>query len=199
MSPDHKKKSGKRKNKGFHYIRSVLMPGEKIIFATTLHWIVYWRALFVTLVGLAFAFGSHQIIEFVFGPITAAEYAQPARYLVMAFVLLGCFLFVTAYIKHTESELAVTDQRVVMKFGLVSRQTYELFLEQIEGAAIEQTSAGRMFHYGCLYVRAYGNGFAPVFDMADPGKFQSALLSQLRNHHGEDKNLSANSRTRPRA
>src|SRR5262245_19425842 len=60
-------------------------------------------------------------------------------------VVIGLFLLVPAWIKYRATELAVTNKRVIAKFGFVSRQTIELNVAKIESVQVEQSVLGRMF------------------------------------------------------
>lgn len=160
-------------------VRALLLPGEKLVFGTTLHWIIYWRGLFVTVAGLALSLGARQTVLYVWGEAAAASFARPIAYLVLALTLLGCFLLVMALIRQASVVLIVTDQRVVARFGLIARSTLEMFLSKVEGANIVQSMAGRIFGYGDIVIKGVGENFLPIVDIADPDRFQNALMSQV--------------------
>jgi uncharacterized membrane protein YdbT with pleckstrin-like domain len=91
-------------------------------------------------------------------------------------VLVGLFLLIPAWIKYRSTELAVTNKRVIAKFGLISRHTVELNVAKIESVQVEQSVLGRLFDFGSIIVAGGGNPFAPVPGIADPLGFRRAFL-----------------------
>ncbi|MCK2127565.1 PH domain-containing protein, partial [Thauera aromatica] len=49
----------------------------------------------------------------------------------LAFYGLGLLFWIAAAIKHFTTELAITNKRVIAKFGLISRSTIEINLQKI--------------------------------------------------------------------
>lgn len=160
-------------------VRSILLPDETLIFGTTLHWVIYVRGLFVTMLGLALSMGAQPIIGYFVGRETLDAMTRPIAWLVMGVTLLGCFLLVTAFIRQASVVLLVTNHRVVAKFGLIARATVEMFLSKVEGANVAQSITGRILGYGSIIIKGVGDNFLPIADIADPEKFQTALMGQI--------------------
>ena len=100
------------------YVRRVLQPGETIVYATTLHWIVYLRTILlliicIILAGAAVSTSNNQNLSLALG-IAA-----------VIFLLLGLSAGLSAFIRRAATELAVTNHRVIYKSGLLSRHTIE--------------------------------------------------------------------------
>jgi uncharacterized membrane protein YdbT with pleckstrin-like domain len=91
-------------------------------------------------------------------------------------VIVGLFLLVPALVKIRSTELAVTNMRVIVKSGLVSRHTVELNVAKIESVQVEQGLLGRLFGYGSIIVAGGGNPFEAVHGIADPLGFRRAFL-----------------------
>lgn len=91
-------------------------------------------------------------------------------------VVIGLFLLVPAWIKYRSTELAVTNKRVISKFGFVRRQTIELNVAKIESVQVEQGVLGRMFDFGSVIVAGGGNPFEAVSGIANPLGFRRAFL-----------------------
>ncbi|MCH7992523.1 MAG: PH domain-containing protein, partial [Gemmatimonadetes bacterium] len=54
-------------------------------------------------------------------------------------------LIVGAWVRYTSSEFAVTDRRVIIKVGLITRKkTMEMSLTKVESVQVDQTITGRM-------------------------------------------------------
>ncbi len=94
----------------------------------------------------------------------------------LAPVIVGLFLLASAWIQKKTTELAVTNKRVIVKKGLIRRDTVELNIQKIESVRVEQGLLARMFNYGTVVVAGGGNPVAPVERIADPLAFRRAFL-----------------------
>ena len=84
-------------------------------------------------------------------------------------------LFVAPLVARATSEFAVTNRRVIIKVGLVSRRTVELNLEKVESIGVEQTILGRILGYGTIVVVGTGGTKEPFRAIADPMGFRRAV------------------------
>lgn len=84
-------------------------------------------------------------------------------------------LFLAPLVARATSEFAVTNRRVIIKVGLVSRRTVELNLEKVESIGVEQTILGRIFGYGTIVVVGTGGTKEPFPRIADPMGFRRAV------------------------
>lgn len=145
------------------YARSTLAPNETPYFKTSLHWIVFVRfavgALLVfLLLALPFAIG----VQALFGS-ELGWFALP----------LPAFLMLTPTLAWISSELVITDRRVLIKTGIVRRQTLEMFISKVESIAIEQSFLGRIFDYGSVTIRGTGGLEEPFEAIAHPIQFRN--------------------------
>ena len=169
------------------YIESVLMRDEDIIYAARLHWIIYFTPLFVTLAGWSLCFyGVDQIYARLTPYHMPKEILPVLRFAYLGVVSLGVVLMLFAYIRQQTTELAVTNRRVLAKFGIISRDTLELFLDKVEGVNVEQTVTGRLLGFGSIHVRGTGGGMSPIDSIYYPEFFQRILLEQIRQRHDRD-------------
>ena len=97
----------------------------------------------------------------------------------MLVVLAGVMLLLGAYIRQMSTELAVTNRRLIAKYGFVSRVTFEIMLSRITGANFEQTVTGRLFGFGTVWVHGAGGEVSPIGGVANPQLFYRALMSAL--------------------
>lgn len=88
---------------------------------------------------------------------------------------LGIVFLIAAYLKYISTELAITNKRVIAKFGFISRHTVEINLGKIESIQVQQGVLGRIFNYGSLVVSGAGNPQAPIPGISDPMKFRHAF------------------------
>jgi uncharacterized membrane protein YdbT with pleckstrin-like domain len=87
--------------------------------------------------------------------------------------LRGLFtLFVAPLIDRISSEFAITNRRVIIKVGLVSRRTFEMNLSKIESVNVDQSLLGRMLGYGTISLIGTGGSKETFGDIAAPLEFR---------------------------
>ncbi|WP_241596539.1 PH domain-containing protein [Rosenbergiella epipactidis] len=64
----------------------------------------------------------------------------------MAFYGLGLLIIIPVVLRVWSTELALTNQRIIAKVGLIQRNTVELRLEKVESLGIHQSVLGRIFY-----------------------------------------------------
>ncbi len=89
--------------------------------------------------------------------------------------IIGVFILFGLWVKFTNTELAVTNLRVVAKFGFIRRNTFELDINRVEGIQIHQTFFGRIFNFGTLRIGGTGNA-DPIPNISHPMAFQKAVM-----------------------
>ena len=89
---------------------------------------------------------------------------------------VGVGFFIWAWIRVKSTELAITNKRVIAKFGFVSRNTVEIAIPKVESIQVQQTMMGRMLDYGTLVISGTGTSHAPIPCIADPLAFRRAFL-----------------------
>ena len=101
--------------------------------------------------------------------------------IILGFILLGFFglgllFWIDAAIKYFSSELAITNKRIIAKFGFISRTTIEINIQKIESIQVNQGIFGRFFNFGSIIVSGAGNPQAPVPGISSPLGFRRAFL-----------------------
>jgi len=91
-------------------------------------------------------------------------------------IVIGLGFLIAAYIKVRSTEIAITNRRVIAKFGFIKRHTVEINLEKVEALKVEQGFAGRMLNYGTIYISGAGTSVAPMADIADPLVFRRKFM-----------------------
>ncbi|MCB9983185.1 MAG: PH domain-containing protein [Rhodospirillales bacterium] len=92
----------------------------------------------------------------------------------IAFVL-GLLSFAQMMVVKATTEIAITNQRLVYKRGLVARQVGEMSIDRIEGVNVLQTILGRLFDYGRIAVRGMGIGEVILPPIENPIAFRQAI------------------------
>ena len=152
------------------YVRKVLQPGETVVYATKLHWLIYVNTTLlaiacVALVGAAVSTSDNQSISLAFA-IAA-----------IIFALLALSTGLRAFIRRATTELAVTDHRVIYKSGLLSRHTIEMNRDKVESVDVDQSLLGRIFGYGTVIVRGTGGSLEPMRNIGDPLSFRTYITA----------------------
>jgi uncharacterized membrane protein YdbT with pleckstrin-like domain len=92
--------------------------------------------------------------------------------------LIGAYWLLMAYIKYRTSEFGITDKRVLMKTGFVSRNSLEIFLRKLEAINVNQTVTGRILNYGTLVIIGTGGTEDFYFNVPDPLNFRKRVQQQ---------------------
>jgi uncharacterized membrane protein YdbT with pleckstrin-like domain len=145
------------------YIDANLLPGERIVFRTRLHWKLLVGPLVFLLVTLA-----PVVWLYAQGPWTPWILLAPA---------FGLLVLATAIVRRQSSDFAVTSKRVMMKTGIFSTRSVELLLGKIEAIAVNQTLAGRLMGYGDIVVTGSGGTEETFADIQAPLGFRRAVQS----------------------
>lgn len=97
--------------------------------------------------------------------------------LFVGFFGIGLLFWAAAAIRYFTTELAITNKRVIAKFGLISRSTIEINIHKIESIQVNQGILGRIFNFGSIVVSGAGNPQAPVPGISRPLDFRRAFLN----------------------
>src|SRR5262249_7186511 len=133
-----------------------------------LHWIGYWPAI------LCFAAG-----VIVIGWL----YSRDSRHWIISIAWLGfgaafIFLFVRTWIDRFVTELAVTNNRIIYKHGLIRRHTSEMNMDKVESVNVVQSILGRLLDYGTIDIMGTGQGFERLHEFASPLELRNAIIAK---------------------
>ena len=159
------------------YVENNLIPGETILYRTKLHWIVlFWPVLVGSLLGL--------ISVLLFFSAVASRSGSSQSHSVAAgtgafFLVVGAAIIGFGILRLNATEIAVTNKRVLIKTGLLSRRTIELLLSKIESIGVDESPSGRIFGFGTVIVRGTG-GTPESFDqIAHPLEFRRQVHAHV--------------------
>jgi len=96
--------------------------------------------------------------------------------LTLAVFGLGLVFLAWAWIRVRATEIAITNRRVIAKFGIVRRSTVEINLEKVEALRVEQGVMGRILNYGTIYITGTGSSVEPIPSIADPLVFRRKFM-----------------------
>jgi uncharacterized membrane protein YdbT with pleckstrin-like domain len=128
-----------------------LSSDEHVIYSTRFSKRIFFKPFVVSVVSL--------VLAFICGSI-AAEYAE---YVFWTFIAVAVLALVSPFTKYFLSEFVVTNQRVIIRHGLMARTTYEMILQKIESISVNQSLSDRfIWGSGTLVITGTG-GTKEVF------------------------------------
>ena len=100
------------------------------------------------------------------------------------FISLKSFLtlFISPLIENWTSEYAITNKRVIIKLGLISRKTLEMNLSKIESVNVDQSIFGRILGYGAITIIGTGGTRETFSDLANPIQFRRVFQECVDTH-----------------
>lgn len=90
--------------------------------------------------------------------------------------LLGFVFLAIAWVRVHSTEIAITNRRIIAKFGFVKRQTIEININQVESLRVAQGFFGRILNFGTIIVSGTGSSLEPAPDIADPLLFRRKFM-----------------------
>lgn len=95
----------------------------------------------------------------------------------IVFVSLGAIftLWIGPLIQWFTNEYAITNKRIIVKVGFISRTTLELNHLRVESVNVNQTILGRILGYGTLVVIGTGGTTQPFRRISRPLEFRKAF------------------------
>lgn len=145
------------------YIDNILQPGERVLYSTTIHGIIYLPGLlFLAAAAACFAGAA------VFPPLLLG---------VGVLGIIGLALLFQAWFKRFTSETDVTNMRVVHKEGFIKRRTFEMSLDKVESVDVDQSILGRIFGWGDVTIRGVGEGIEVIKMIGSPIEFRNHITT----------------------
>jgi len=153
------------------YVERPLLPDERVLYKTRLHWILYVKAMLLTLVGAVLA-------------VLLAQVPDPPWlwYAGVAVAVAGALWWLVRWVELRTSEFAVTSMRLIFKVGLVARYTTELLLAKVESISVTQGLLGRLLNYGDLVVTGTGGAREVFRRVHNPVGFRNEVQRASATH-----------------
>ena len=148
------------------YVETILGPGERVTHLGRVSLLSILPSLFLGVVLVLLGAG------LLVGSSARPEVMVPAAGVA---ALIGVLVVVAALVRRSSTELAVTNRRVIAKFGFIARRTIEMNLTKIESVRVEQSVLGRVFDFGSVLVVGTGSSLDPIPFIAHPIAFRQAI------------------------
>ncbi|MDY4174720.1 MAG: PH domain-containing protein [Bacteroidales bacterium] len=88
-------------------------------------------------------------------------------------------LFIRPLIMTKTDEFVITNKRIIMKTGLISRNIFEMTVQHVESVNVDQSILGRIFGYGTVIIVGSGGTKESFPDIAKPLAFRRAFMDTL--------------------
>ena len=142
------------------YINSILEPGEKVRYHTTVSWTTYRAAILLAICALA-------------SLLAGASYAEMVNvswFAAIVFAVSAIVAFLPAWFRRWTTEIAVTDRRIIFKRGLIRRHTVEMNMQKVESVDVDQTLIG-------VTIRGTGSSFEILNRIDSPLKLRTTVTA----------------------
>ncbi len=152
-----------------NYLDKTLLPSEKLLYRGHIHPLFklrIWALFFVLLAVIGWAASAYPD-KFTWPYIAGS-------------VLLAAAFCVRAILPLWTLEMGLTDNRVIIKTGLIAYASQELQLKTIEEVNVKQSWLGRIFDYGTIQIRGIGIDTIVLKWIVAPLEFRKAIEGALR-------------------
>jgi uncharacterized membrane protein YdbT with pleckstrin-like domain len=144
------------------FIDKSLLGDEKVIHRTKRHWIVFfWPAVLLVLAVYGFSKGGGGAVWGVL------------------LVFTSIITSIICWLERWTAEFGVTNKRVLVKVGLIRRNSLEILLPKVEGVHVQQSILGRMLGYGTIIVNGTGGSKQPFHKIDGPMEFRKQVHEQM--------------------
>ena len=100
--------------------------------------------------------------------------------LVLGWLIIGVFLFISMYLEKWTTERALTNRRLILKRGFIRRKTEEISFNRVEEVNLSQSILQRILGSGDIKVTGTGAGEIMLKNIDDPLDVQKRV-NELRN------------------
>ena len=169
------------------YVQQSLGADEELVQIGHFHWMhtvqaflaIFWGMLgsLIVLIGATMFYKQMGYFPDRLPFAEGIVYLHPAIR-IFAFIVFtfGLLSFAQNMIEKATTEMAVTNNRLIYKRGLVARQVGEISIDRVEGVNVRQGILGRILGYGQIAVRGMGVGEVLLPDiMDDPIAFRQSI------------------------
>ena len=134
------------------YVQRVLQPGEEIRHTASIHWIVYWPGTLTLIIAIV-----------IYGYAHTGQHATRFWDVVAAAVaVVALVMLFREWFNWWNTEIAVTNRRIIYKEGFIRRNTVEMHMDKVESVDVDQSILGRILDYGNVELKGTGSGFEPL-------------------------------------
>ena len=147
------------------------MPGEHILASAQRHWVVLVRPLAATVVAMAVS-----IVLLILLPVRG----ELQLFLVLGVLLMGIGVLNLYYWGWRAHEYVLTDQRVILNEGILSKFSRSIAIDRIQDLTTFQGLWGRAWGFGDIELESAGRDSAEVLStVPHPQQLRNAIFAQM--------------------
>ena len=145
------------------FLTTYLQQGEEIRYRARIHIFLFLQPTILLGIGFLCYFDAVRV----------------THYLGVTLLFLGLVSLVQRIFIKVGSIYTVTNKRVIIKTGVISRRTVELVLAKCEGIQVMQGILARIFGYGSIVVTT-GGATNCYYYVSNPFRFKMEINKQIR-------------------
>jgi uncharacterized membrane protein YdbT with pleckstrin-like domain len=148
-----------------------LLPGERILASSCRHWVVLLRPIATTILAVAIA-----LVILVLLPISG----ELRLLLMLGAILVGVAVLNLYYWGWRVHEYILTDQRVILNEGVLSKVSRSIAIDRIQDLTTFQGLWGRTWGFGDIELESAGREGAELLSTVPrPQQLRNAIFSQI--------------------
>lgn len=140
--PKARRGTGRPARRAYNRDRDFLNEGEEVRMRAYIHPGIYWRAMAVFFLSIILLIKVFNLGVF--------------------FLLVSLLMFMFAQATKHYLLLVLTDQRVVIRFGILNLETIQMHYNKIESVEVVWPPMGRVFGYGSIFISGTGSRVVSV-------------------------------------
>jgi uncharacterized membrane protein YdbT with pleckstrin-like domain len=157
------------------YIQNNLLKKEKLVYFSHMHWVIFVFPVIMLVTTIIFS---------AFAPLLFPGFLPFYKIRLASLVILICLLTTifsgfAAFVRYATSEYGITNRRLVIKTGWLSRDTVDLSINRIEAIYVDQSILGRILNYGTIRIIGTGGTQDPFFYIPRPMRFRNLAQEQI--------------------
>ena len=148
-----------------------LLPGERILASSARHWVVLVRPVVTTLLAVAVS-----LVILILLPIAS----ELRLFLMLGVIVVGLTIINLYYWGWRAHEYVLTDQRVILNEGIISKFSRSIAIDRIQDLTTFQGLWGRTWGFGDIELESAGRDSAEVLSTVPrPQQLRNAIFAQI--------------------
>jgi uncharacterized membrane protein YdbT with pleckstrin-like domain len=148
-----------------------LLPGERILASSARHWVVLVRPTVTTILAVAVS-----LVILILLPIAS----ELRLFLMLGVIVVGLAVLNLYYWAWRAHEYVLTDQRVILNEGIISKFSRSIAIDRIQDLTTFQGLWGRTWGFGDIELESAGRDSAEVLSTVPrPQQLRNAIFAQI--------------------
>jgi uncharacterized membrane protein YdbT with pleckstrin-like domain len=148
-----------------------LLPGERILASSSRHWIVLLRPIAATVLGVIVALVILRLLPLA---------GELSLFLMLGVLLVGIVVVNIYYWSWRAHEYVLTDQRVIINEGILSKFSRSIAIDRIQDLTTFQGVWARSWGFGDIELESAGREGAELLStVPHPQRLRNAIFAQI--------------------